>query len=356
MGLRYSMKKIFYFKDKINSLSKSTDKIMPPIHIRIKPTNVCNHNCSYCAYRSDNLQLGKDMQGRDFIPREKMLEIIDNAGCMKVGAITFSGGGDPFCYPYLLESIKKISKTPIKFAALTNGSRLTGELAEIFAHCGTWLRISIDGWDDESYSHYRGVPKNEFSKIMQNIRDFKKLGGKCSLGLSIVLDKENVVHIYNFIQSLKNIGVDSIKVSPCITSNNIKDNNKYHEPFYEKTKESIKKAIADFEDQDFEIFDAYHRLDEEFDKEYTWCPYQQILPIIGADLNVYTCQDKAYNLDKGILGSIKDKSFKEFWFQSKDKFFEINPSAHCNHRCVADKKNRAILEYLKLDKDHLSFV
>jgi len=149
----YTNLKIFHFKDKIDSLLKK-DKIMPPIHIRIKPTNVCNHNCSYCAYRTDNLQLGKDMITTDFIPKEKMMEIIDDIIDMKVKAVTFSGGGEPFAYPYLLDAVKKLSKSPVKFAALTNGTLLKGEVAKIFAKQGTWLRISIDGWDNKSYSKY----------------------------------------------------------------------------------------------------------------------------------------------------------------------------------------------------------
>jgi len=36
-------------------------------------------------------------------------------------------------------------------------------------------------------------------------------------------------------------------------------------------------------DNNFEIFDAYYELDAKFKKEYTWCPYSQILPVIGAD-------------------------------------------------------------------------
>ena len=171
--------KMFHFKEKIDSLPDTTDKITPPLHIRIKPTNVCAHNCWYCAYKADNLQLGKDMVERDHIPREKMMEIIDDIAEMGVEAITFSGGGDPFYYPYLLEAVKKISTTPVKFAALTNGVRLQGELAEIFSHKGSWLRISIDGWDDESYSYYRGVKKGEFTKVINNMENFKSLDGSC---------------------------------------------------------------------------------------------------------------------------------------------------------------------------------
>ena len=101
----YTKMKVFHFKEKVESLPISMDKIMPPVHIRIKPTNVCNHNRWYCAYKADNLQLGKDMVLKDYIPREKMMEILDDISEMNVKSVTFSGGGEPFCYPYLLESI-----------------------------------------------------------------------------------------------------------------------------------------------------------------------------------------------------------------------------------------------------------
>ena len=355
-GLLYTKMKIFHFKDKIDSLPESVDKITAPIHIRIKPTNVCNHNCWYCAYKADNLQLGKDMVARDYIPREKMIEIIDDIVEMGVKSVTFSGGGEPFCYPSLLEVVKKLSRSPVKFAALTNGAKLQGELAEIFAHSGTWLRISIDGWDEESYARYRGVSENEFTKVMTNMANFKKLGGKCYLGVSLVIDKNNSPHIYDFVKRIKDIGVDSVKMSPCIVSNDGAENDRYHEPIFEIVKRKVKEAAEDLGDEGFEIFDAFHKLNEEFNKKYTWCPYLQILHVIGADLNIYSCQDKAYNLDEGLIGSIKQMRFKDFWFSNKNKFFKINPSVHCNHRCVANAKNRLILEYLDADEEHLDFV
>lgn len=356
MGLLYTKMKVFHYKEKIDSLPEEDDRILPPIHIRIKPTNVCGHNCWYCAYKADNLQLGKDMIQKDFIPKEKMMEIIDDIIEMGVKAVTFSGGGDPFYYPYLLDAVKKLSQSPVKFASLTNGSRLQGEVAEIFAKHATWLRISIDGWDDESYAKYRGVKVGEFTKVMNNIENFKKLGGNCYLGISLIVDRENAGHVYDFIGRLKGLGVNSVKVSPCIVSNDGAENNAYHRPIFDQVKESTRKAVADFSDGHFEIFDSYHALDDKFKKDYDWCPYLQILPVIGADLNIYPCQDKAYNLEEGLIGSIKNQRFKDFWFSNKNKFFKIKPSKVCNHHCVANEKNKMILEYLNADEEHLGFV
>lgn len=355
-GLFYSKMKIFHFKDKIDSLSKDVDNIMPPVHIRIKPTNACNHNCRYCAYKVDNLQLGKDMAKQDFIPKGKMLEIIDDIADMGIKAVTFSGGGEPLYYPYLLDALRKLSKTSVKFAAITNAANLQGEIAEIFANHGVWLRISMDGWDDASYSFYRSAPKGEFAKILNNIRNFKALGGKCYLGVSLVVDRKNATHVYEFIKKIKSAGVDNVKVSPCIVSNDGKENDKYHRPIFGIVKKQLKDALEDLGDHKFEIFDSYHELNDEFDKRYTWCPYLQILVVIGADLNIYSCQDKAYNLKEGCIGTIKNRSFKDFWFSDKNNFFKINPFLHCKHHCVADSKNKLVFEYLNADKNHLDFV
>lgn len=356
MGIVYSNIKALRFPEKLLSLPDSSDRILPPIHVRLKPTNVCGHSCSYCAYKAPDLQLGKDMVERDSIPREKILEIIDDFSEMGVKAVTFSGGGDPFYYPHLLDAVTRLHEYGISVAALTNGSRLSNELAEAFARKATWLRISIDGWDDASYSEYRKVGLGEFSRVIENIRAFKKLGGSCYLGVSIIVDKNNVGHIYDLVSLLRDMGADSVKISPCIVSNNSAENNGYHKPIFDTAKLQTLRAKEKLENGSFEIFDSYHLLDGKFDKDYTWCPYIQILPVIGADQNVYSCQDKAYNLECGLIGSIKEQSFMDFWFSGKTKFFKIDPSAHCSHHCVANAKNMLVHDYLALDDDHADFV
>ena len=355
MANKYSNLKIFHYQDKLDSLEQSNPNIKPPLHIRIKPTNVCNQNCWYCAYKVDYLQLGQDMVERDFIPEQKMMEIIDDIKDMGVKAVTFSGGGEPFTYRYFIQTIKKLVEYKIPFASLTNGTKLKGEIAQLFASNATWLRISIDGWDDESYSKVRDVKVGEFSKVVENMKEFAKLPKRiCGLGISFIIDNKNYTKIYQFSKLMKDIGVNSIKISPCVVSNNSNENDNYHKPLFDDVQKQISQVKKDLEDEDFEVFNSYHLFGDEINKDYKWCPYSQILPVIGADLNIYPCQDKAYNLDDGLVGTIKDKSFKEFWYDDKNKFFKIDPSVHCQNRCVADDKNKMVLDYL--DVEHIGFV
>ena len=103
------------------------------------------------------------------------------------------------------------------------------------------------------------------------------------------------------------------------------------------------------------MFDAYHELETKFDKDYELCPFLQALCVIGSDLNVYTCQDKAYT-DKGILGSLMEQGFAEFWKDSKSNLRKINPSKDCRHHCVANQKNQILHQYLNTDQVHKAFV
>jgi len=214
----------------------------------------------------------------------------------------------------------------------------------------------MDGWDGQSYQRYRGVDENEFSKIIENIENFIGFGGPCYLGISLIIDEENASHVMPFIRMMHDIGVNSVKLSPCIVSNDARKNNLYHRPFFQQVREQINQAKERFVHKNFELFDAYHTLDERFSKNYKWCPFQQILPVIGADQRVYSCQDKAYNLSCGLLGSLRKQTFKEFWFKGKAQFLTIDPSINCNHHCVANSKNHLIHDYLNADKRHLSFV
>lgn len=356
MQQKYSRLKVFHYPEKIASLPPDNPQILPPLHLRIKPTNACNHSCSYCAYRVDDLQLGQDMQVRDQIPWEKMQEIIEDISTMGVKGVTFSGGGEPFVYPHLLKTVQLLTAAGIKFAALTNGGRLEGEISEYFARHATWIRVSMDGWDDQSYVHFRRARNGEYTRITQNMRSFLAFKGPCLLGVSLIVSHDNAPHVYDFVSAMHDLGVKSIKVSPCIVSNNGVENNEYHKPVFENVKDQVRRAIETLAGEDFEIFDAYHELEEKFTKKYTWCPYLQVLAVIGADQNVYPCQDKAYNLKDGLLGSLKNQRFRDFWYSDKAVFYKINPSVVCNHHCVANGKNQMLHEFLSLDPEHIGFV
>lgn len=350
----YSSLKALAFQDRILALRER--RLVSPVHIRIKPINHCNHDCWYCAYRVSNLQLGQDINLRDQMPREKMLEIIDDIGSMDVKAVTFSGGGEPLIYKPLPECIERLAGYGIRIGTLTNGSNLKGRMADAYAEHGTWIRVSIDGWDGESYAKSRNVSLDAFGKLLDNMEAFARRGTHCVLGASFIIGQANHGHIYSLCRTLKNAGVAHVKLAGVVIGNDGAGNNAYHRALQPRVGDEIERAKT-LNDDTFKIIDHYHELDERFDRQYHVCPTVQFTPVIGADCMVYACQDKAYT-QGGELGSIRDRSFKEVWFspECRDRAYAIDPALHCRHNCASHQKNVLVTDFLGVHEDHLSFV
>ncbi|MBT3991977.1 MAG: radical SAM protein [Rhodospirillaceae bacterium] len=350
----YDPYKFLGFPDNISAFHER--RIVAPVHIRIKPINHCNHGCWYCAYRAGQLALGENMDLRDRIPDEKMVEIVDDVIEMGVKAITFSGGGEPLLYKSLPNHVRRLSENGVRVATLTNGSNLKNVVADAFANHGTWVRVSIDGWDDESYANNRGIKVGEFSKVVQNMRDFVDRKSQCTLGVSFIIDEKNCHHIFDACQLFKDIGVAHVKLSAAFVANELHDNTRYHQRTAQVATAQIETAQT-LNSEKFRIVNHYHEMERRFDKPYQTCPFMQFLTVIGADCSVYTCQDKAYTND-GYLGSIADRRLSDVWYSDnlRDRIFGLNPQKTCNHHCVAHQKNIILHEMQSVDQAHQPFV
>jgi MoaA/NifB/PqqE/SkfB family radical SAM enzyme len=359
MNKLYSDLKIFNFPTKISDISKRV--VSSPIHVRLKPTNRCNHRCYYCCYRNDKLYLSQLFRENDEISWEKMKEIIVDFGRMGVRAVTFSGGGEPLCYPYFVEAVNKLFSLGIKVGVLTNGSLLKDKVAETLAKKADWVRISMDAANPDTYALARNVSAREFNSVCSNIRNFSRFKkGRCYLGVNFIVTLQNCSEIYKFLELMKRIGVGHVKLSEAVISTNKEENRDHYRQVSGLVRSQVLKGLANLADNSFSIIDRFDyskNREDGYNKDYTSCPFSQCLTVIGADANIYACQDKAYT-KKGKLGSIKQYNFSKIWFsnQTKNKMLKLNPSKDCLHHCAQHAKNLLLLDYLDIYKDHTCFV
>ena len=201
----------------------------------------------------------------------------------------------------------------------------------------------------------RNIKKGEFTKLLENIYSFNSVESNCVLGCSFIVGNSNYKEIFNVCKELKSAGVDHVKISGVIVGNTSQENKSYHNNIRKVVSEQIDKS-SKLSDSNYTIIDHYHDLDDRFEKDYDICPFILYRPVIGADCNVYTCQDKAYTVS-GKLGNITDVSFKDFWMSedNRQSIYNVNPSIICNHHCISHSKNGVINELLNIDQDHLPF-
>lgn len=111
-----------------------------PYFMLIDPTERCNYRCNGCW--AGSYQQAKEM------PFETFDRVLSEAGDMGIHFVVVSGG-EPTCYPRLLDIFKKHQDTAFLF--YTNGSLFTDEFVQELRHCGNAVPcFSVEGFKDKT--------------------------------------------------------------------------------------------------------------------------------------------------------------------------------------------------------------
>lgn len=353
----YSSLKIFHHRDALDAIANN--EIRSPVYVRLKPTNLCNHHCAYCTYGSGGTMQKTDnrdeIDHRDSIPWQKLQEIIRDMGEMGVRALTFSGGGEPLCYPHIIEAAHLAREQGLQLSLISNAQLLSGERAEAF-YTAKWVRISFDSPFQETYCRLRGLTDSAFRIVTQNINDFAKKKEKdCVLGINFVVSKDNATEVYEAAHILKELGVDNVKFAAVV-----ENMPHYHWEIKDSVIEQIHRAQTDFADKNFAIINNYENdwMDKNFSTQpFLVCYTCRLITVIAADQRVYFCHTRAYD-SEAVVGDLHGQNFREMWFspQTKERLTNLCPPCDCRNFCVYQERNQLIGAYFDVDMRHVDFI
>lgn len=347
------------------SLSLLQKGLQPyPVHVQLIPTDYCNQDCGFCAYRSSNYDgnpLFKIIEAdgtvnhnpRRSIPWEKMQEIISDCGKMGVKAILLTGGGEPTLYREFPQLLRKIQEVGIDFAVQSNGV-LAGKDSLKGLREAAWLRFSIDSGTAATYAFVRRVVKAEFELVWRNVQKLAAVPNRVqTIGVGYVVTKENHEEIFLAAKRAVESGVDNIRISAALQS----DHDRYYDGILEKIEEQLA-ATLELQSDSFQVFNNFTLRYSDLvlgSPDYTRCGYMNFTTYIGGDQKVYTCCMNAYN-KKGEIGSVEKIGFKELWDSPEKQEFFRRFDAHNCSRCMFNNRNRAIEKILLPTKSHENFV
>lgn len=91
------------------------NNLIPPLHVKLHPTNRCNLKCSFCTFANrDNAELSIN----------RIISFLEQAYSIGCRAITISGGGEPLLHPNINEIISYAYQLGISVGIVTNGTVL----------------------------------------------------------------------------------------------------------------------------------------------------------------------------------------------------------------------------------------
>lgn len=357
-----------YRKDKILSHPAKVESfvngvVAPPVYVRIKPTNVCDHACFYCTYADREegggpsfSRLHETTRIKDQIPRGKMAEVLADFRDMGVRAVTYSGGGEPTIYPFIQETLERTLEYGIDLSMITHGQHLMESRVQPLRHA-KWVRISQDATTAETFEKIRRKGRERFDAIRKSAAEFARVKDQtCELEVNFVVSELNFGEIYEGARMWREIGANNIRFSPVWNPDFVN----YHGPIRREAEEQIARARAEFDEGEggFRVFDTYGI---DFTscglpvRPYNRCYVMQTTPAIGADCGVYFCHNKAYS-PTGMLGSIKERSFRDLWFSEEAAkiFRDFDPQQGCPHQCAGDLQNIVVNGLMKKSAQEVS--
>jgi MoaA/NifB/PqqE/SkfB family radical SAM enzyme len=349
----YSPYKVVHHLDKIEEIKRGAQ--IDPVQIHLIPTNRCNQNCTFCAYRMPEYPSSQTFDPCDEMPEDKLLEILDSCSRLGVKGVQYTGGGEPLVHPAIQKAFELTLKLGLDLALVSNGLALKDPLIELLADAA-WVRISVDAFHKGTYSLIRRVKASCHDTVVANIGKLAKRKKRAILGIGFVVNAENFREIYDACRFFKDLGVDNFRISAAFTPMG----RDYFSGFHEEAKDLARRAKEDFEDAGYTVFNLFNdRIGDLFHgvQDYAYCPMKEFVPYVGADLNVYTCCMLAYN-GKGLIGSLKDQTLEELWRgPRKRRFFtEHDPRTLCRQPCMFQGKNEFINYCIKKDARHTNFI
>jgi MoaA/NifB/PqqE/SkfB family radical SAM enzyme len=344
---RYSDLKLWHYPEKVESFRAG--RLTPPLCVRLKPTNRCQHACAWCCYSDGSrrpLDRGPDshlqaymhecMRERDEIPGDRLLALVADLGAFGVRAIIFSGGGEPLVHPQFPEAVRAAAAAGLQIGCITNGQALSGARALALAGCAAWVRISMDYATPAQFAASRRLSAEHHATLMANVGRFATEAPGVDLGVNFIVTRENAAHLAVAAAAVRDLGVRNVRFSPVWSASF----QHYHEPIRHQVAAQIAQA-RELQTPRFTISSSYDLASPTKQPMRTFprCYYAQTVPVIGADQAVYACHNTAYSLH-GCIGGLAGRSFSAFWRDPDTAawFHRFNPAHWCRHECANHHK------------------
>ena len=355
----YSDLKLAWHQDRMNDMRDG--KRPKPIELQFVISDLCNHDCHWCAYRASNglssSNFGEkqadgtvEKNPKRMIPFHKAREILDDGIEIGARSVIFTGGGEPTVHPQHMELFSHALELGYDCALNTNGQVLRRGWEAVLPRF-TYVRFSVDAANSEEYAKARRVAHSIYGRVLDNITSVVKASPKTTVGAGYVVTPDNYVNLLEGVSRLRDTGVSYVRLAAMQSTEGAK--------VYGEKWDSAKWTARDVAFRlSCDGFSVVNLVDDSLfgvAPDYKKCGFQYVTIYIGADLNIYRCCYTAYS-DLGTVGSIKDRRFAE-WFRSDEasKSYDGFDARACSW-CPLDGKNRVIQYMTDPAPVHVNFV
>ena len=347
--------KLLWHLDRVNAWTRG--ERIPPLHIDLGITTGCNIGCSFCY---GVLQGRTNAAERFDMPLAPLLRLMEDAKEIGVRSILFDGQGENSLNPALPAAIDRAREIGLSVALATNGTILRPDDVPVLLAGLTWLRVNLSAATPESYRRIHGA--DLFDRVIANVRTLveekRQSGSLTTIGLQMVLTKENLEDIVPLSRLGGELGVDYLVIKPCSDDPDGTLDAPVDE--YLALDDVFREAVA-CSNGDYQVVVKANKLNNRGAKSFGACFGTRFIINISGDGSVFPC-GHFFNIrqEEFCMGNILDQSLREViasdrYWQVQERISSIDVNRECETNCRHYYVS-GFLWQLKNPPPHLDFI
>lgn len=195
-----------------------------PVTVEVDLSSRCYLGCASCHFAYTHtrgpwtvkprmLPMLQDRAG-DLADLNVLVPALRDMRHANVRAVVWSGGGEPTTHPQWQEAVTQAHFIGLEQGMYTAGGLLTEQSALHLATCATWVVVSLDCVDAETYAREKGVAPALFDRACQGVRWLSQ--GAATIGVSFLLHAGNFARVYEMRSLAKSLGATYVTFRPTI--------------------------------------------------------------------------------------------------------------------------------------------
>ena len=360
--------KLMYHPDRVADLIDakrdwSKHKKLRPIYAEISSSGACNHRCTFCSV--DYIGYKKV-----FLDRQVLLRFFESSSKIGLKAVMFAGDGEPLLNPEIIDIVNDARLFNIDTSFTTNGVYITENFIEQALEKVSWIKVSLNAGDQDTYEKIHRTNKNDFNRVWTNLskavkaKDDSKGKIKTALGVQSLILPDNIKSLDELAKRSRDTGLNYIVLKPYVHNVYMKQEGYNDIDYTEKQyKNTLAELRSKYETSDFTVVardNALAKLVGEQERYTTCWSTPALWFYISGDGSVYGCGAHVGN-PNFLLGNIKESPMSDIWeSKSRQKCLDYVQDdldlSSCRRTCRMDEVNAYLSRLINNETDHVNFI
>lgn len=327
-----------------------------PVTVEWDLSNRCVLGCVDCHFAHTHVRGPWAMKPRtlpmafegtgDLADTGLVMRTLDDLHSAEVRSIVWSGGGEPTTHPDWLDIVKYAAMRGFEQGMYTCGGLLTAASASALASMASWVVVSLDAADAETYAAEKGVPASRFLSACSGLTAL--IGSKATVGASFLLHADNWQRADEMLTLGRHLGAHYVTFRPAIQTAQDRPSVPTGDRSWVLQAMPALVALSNAADVELDV-DRFLAYAAWTDHGYSQCHGVQLNTTITPDGRVWVCPQR-----RGVsaLGDLRRESFVDIWARHPRTF---TVDAGCRAMCRLHPVNET-LAALRTPREHEAFV